>query len=55
MTVYLLPTVQRGNDACVAVPTAVYIHGAAYTTMYGDSSLGHLLTYWLYMDGGASE
>lgn len=42
MSVYLLPTVQRGREACVAVPTAVYIHGEAYTTMYGDSSLGHL-------------
>lgn len=42
MTVFLLPTVQCGHEACVALPTAVYIHEAAHTTLYGDSALGHL-------------
>lgn len=56
MAVYLLPTVQRGREACVVVvATAVYIHGAAYTAMYGDGSLGHSQTYWLYMDGVEGE
>lgn len=39
--IYLLPTVQRGPEACVAPPTTVYICATAYTTMYGESSLGH--------------
>lgn len=56
MAVYPLPTVQRGHEACVVVvATAVYINGAAYTAMYGDSSLGHSQTYWLYMDGVKGE
>lgn len=50
MAVYLLPTVQHGPEACVAVQTAVYIRGTAYTSIYGESSLGHLQMYWLYMD-----
>lgn len=50
MAVYLLPTVQQGSEACVAVQTAVYICGTAYTSIYSESSLGHLQMYWLYMD-----
>lgn len=55
MTVSLLPTVRRGHEACVAVPTAVYIHEAASAAMYGGSSPAHLLTYYLYMDGEEGE
>lgn len=51
MAVYLLPTVQHGSEACVAVQTAVYIRGTTYTSIYSESSLGHLQLSWLYMDG----